>query len=92
MTRWRQGVSLEPLLREAAESSDPAIIADALATRLLARALGERRLVILSRLDEAIVNDLSFGHAPDIEVIERLANRAEHVVMLHEADLMLPLL
>lgn len=92
MTRWRQGVSLEPLLREAAESSDPAIIADALATRLLARALGERRLVILSRLDEAIVNDLSFGHAADIEVIERLANRAEHVVMLHEADLMLPLL
>ncbi len=91
-TRWRQGVPLEPLLREAAESQDPTIIADALATRLLARALGERRLVMLSQLDQAAVEDLGFGHAAEIEVIERLANRAEHVVVLHEADLMLPLL
>lgn len=92
MTRWRQGVPLEPLLREAAESSDPAIVSDALATRLLARALGERRLVILSRLDESVMDELGFGHAANIEVIERIANRAEHVVVLHEADLMLPLL
>ena len=91
-TRWRQGVPLEPLLREAAESSDPAIVADALATRLLARALGERRLVILSRLDETAVEDLGFGFASEMDVIERLANRAEHVVVLHEADRMLPLL
>jgi hypothetical protein len=91
-TRWRQGVPLQPLLREAAESTDPAIVADALTTRLLARALGERRLVILSRLDETAVEDLGFGHAGDMEVIERLANRAEHVVVLHEADRMLPLL
>lgn len=92
MTRWRQGVPLEPLLREAAESTDPAIVADALATRLLARALGDRRLVILSRLDQTVVEDFGFGYAGDVDVIERLANRAEHVVVLHEADLMLPLL
>jgi hypothetical protein len=91
-TRWRQGAPLEPLLREAADSKDPSIIADALATKLLARALGERRLVVLSQLDQAAVEDLGFGHAADIDVIERLANRAEHVVILHEADLMLPLL
>lgn len=91
-TRWRQGVPLQPLLREAAESTDPAIVADALTTRLLARALGERRLVILSQLDEAAVEELGFGHAGDTDVIERLANRAEHVVILHEGDRMLPLL
>ena len=91
-TRWRQGVPLEPLLREAADSKEPAIIADALATKLLARALGERRLVILSRLDQTLVEDLGFGHAGAIDVVERLANRAEHVVVLHEADCMLPLL
>jgi hypothetical protein len=76
-TRWRQGAPLEPLLREAADSKDPSIIADALATKLL---------------DQAAVEDLGFGHAADIDVIERLANRAEHVVILHEADLMHPLL
>jgi hypothetical protein len=91
-SRWRQGVPLGPLIREAAESKDPAIIADALATKLLARALGERRLVILSQLDQVLVEDLGFGHATDIDVIERLANRAEHVVILHEADFMLPML
>lgn len=89
-TRWRQGVPLEPLLREAAESKDPVIIGDALATRLLARALGERRLVILSRLDQAVVEDFGFGYAAAIDVVERLANRAEHVIVLHESDLMLP--
>jgi hypothetical protein len=92
MTRWRQGVQIEPLLREAAESTDPTIVADALATRLLARALGERRLVILSSLDQTAVEDLGFGHAAEMGVIERLANRAEHVVILHEGDRMLPLL
>ncbi len=90
--RWRQGVSLEPLLREAARSGDITLIADALDARLLARALGERRLVILSRLDEAVVEEFGFGHARDAAVIERLANRAEHVAILHEADLILPLL
>jgi len=90
--RWRQGVPLEPLLREAAKSGDPAIVADALDARLLARAIGERRLVILSRLTAEVVEELGFGHAADVAVIERLANRAEHVAILHEADLMLPLL
>lgn len=89
-SRWRQGVPLAPLLREAADSKDPTIVSDALATRLLAKALGERRLVLLSQLDRATVEDLGFGHAAEIDVIERLANRAEHVVVLHEADLMLP--
>ncbi len=92
VSRWRQGVPLEPLLREAAKSGDPAIIADALDARLLAQALGERRLVILSRLTVEVVEELGFGHAADAAVIERLANRAEHVAILHESDLMLPLL
>jgi len=48
--------------------------------------------VILSRLTAEVVEELGFGHAADVAVIERLANRAEHVAILHEADLMLPLL
>lgn len=92
VTRWRQGVPLEPLLREAAKSRDPAIVADALDAKLLARAMGERRLVILSQLTADVVEEFGFGHAADAAVIERLANRAEHVAILHEADLMLPLL
>lgn len=92
VSRWRQGVPLEPLLREATTSGDPAIVADAIDARLLGRALGERRLVILSRLTAEVVEDLSFGHAADPAVIERLANRAERVAILHESDLMLPLL
>jgi hypothetical protein len=92
VARWRQGTPLKPLLREAATSGDPAIVADALDARLLARAIGERRLVILSRLTAEVVEELSFGHAADAGVVERLANRAEHVAILHEADLMFPLL
>jgi len=88
--RWRQGTPLPPLLREAAASGDPALVADALAARHLSRALGERRLVLLSRLSEEVVEDLGFGHASDLAVVERLANRGERVVILHEADLMLP--
>lgn len=90
LTRWRQGTPLGPLLREAVASGDPALVADAVEAKLLARALGERRLVLLSPLEEAEVEELGFGHVAEIGVVERLANRAEHVVVLHEADRMLP--
>jgi hypothetical protein len=90
LARWRQGTPLEPLLREAAESGDPALVADALDARFLYRGLGERRLVLLTRLEEEAVEDLGFGHAAEAAVIERLANRGESVAILHEADLMLP--
>jgi hypothetical protein len=88
--RWRQGAPLVPLLREAVGSGDPCLVADALATRLFARALGERRVVLLSDLDESTVEELGFGHAASPEVVERLAHRAERVVVLHEGDQMLP--
>ena len=39
---------------------------------------------------ETAVEEIGFGHAADAAVIERLANRAEQVVVLHEADRMFP--
>jgi hypothetical protein len=90
LARWRQGVPLLPLLREAVASRDPTLITDALHTKYLARALGERRLVLHCGLAESVVEDLGFGHAAEPAVIERLAHRAEHAVILHEADRMLP--
>lgn len=89
-TRWRQGTPLGPLVREAIASGDESLVADAVEAKLLARCLDERRLVLLSGLDEAAVEELGFGHAAEIGVVERLANRAEQVVVLHEADRMLP--
>jgi len=89
-TRWRQGTPLSPLVREAIASGDESLVADAVEAKLLARCLDERRLVLLSSLEEATVEELGFGHAPEIGVVERLANRAEQVVILHEADRMLP--
>jgi len=88
--RWRQGAPLEGLVHEAAALGDPALVADALETRLFARALGDRRLVLLSDIDGATVEDLGFGHAANPEAVERLAHRAESLVVLHEADRMLP--
>lgn len=88
--RWRQGAPLAPLVREAVASGDPVLVADALVTRLFARALGDRRLVLLGAFDEAEVEELGFGHAATPEVVERLAHRAEGVVVLHEADGMFP--
>ena len=90
LTRWRQGLPLGPLLREAKESDDPALIADAFLARRLRRALGGRRLVLLSSLDEETVEDLAFGYADSPETIQRLAKRARSVAVLHEADRMLP--
>ncbi|NDC62534.1 MAG: hypothetical protein EBZ59_00765 [Planctomycetia bacterium] len=89
-SRWRQGAPLEPLVHEAIGTSDPAIIADALLTRLFARALGDRRLVLLSDLDEGVVEELEFGYATSPEVVERLAHRAESVIVLREAERLLP--
>jgi len=85
-TRWRQGTALTPLVMEALRSGDPALVADALSTRLFARALGDRRLVLLSDLDAGLVEDLEFGHAATPEVVERLANRCDSLVVLHEAE------
>ena len=90
LTRSRQGTPLGPLVREAVASGDAALAADAAEARLLARCLGDRRVVLLSSLDEAAVEEVGFGHAADAAVIERLANRAEQVVVLHEADRMFP--
>ena len=92
LTRWRQGAPLEGLVHEAVASGDRTLIADALLTRLFARALDDRRLVLLSELGEEPVEELEFGHAATPEVIERLASRAERLVVLAEADRCLPAL
>lgn len=89
-TRWREGAPLEAIVHEAVGTGDAAIIADAVQTRLFARALLDRRLVLLSALDEATVENLEFGFAESPAVVERLARRAESLVVLHEADRMFP--
>lgn len=86
--RWRQAAPLDGLVHEAAATGDPVLVADALETRLFARALGDRRLVLLSDVDEGTVEDLGFGHGTPAAV-ERLAHRAESLLVLHEADRML---
>ena len=58
--------------------------------RLFARALDDRRLVLLSDLGEEAVEELEFGYAASPEVVERLAHRAERLVVLAEADRCLP--
>lgn len=88
--RWRQGAPLERLVHEAVGSGDPALVADAVQTRLFARGLGERRIVLLSALDQGTVEELEFGYATGPDVIERLVDRADGVAVLHEADLMFP--
>ncbi|MCX7403939.1 MAG: hypothetical protein NTY87_12770 [Planctomycetia bacterium] len=88
--RWRQGVPLEALVHEAIGTGDPNLISEALQTRLFARALGERRLVLLSQLDEGLVEEMEFTFAASGEEVQRLAHRCESVVVLHEADRMLP--
>lgn len=90
VTRWRQGAALRPLVGEARVSGDRRLVADAVQTRFLARSLEDRRLVLLSGLDEATVEDLEFGFAEDPDALARLVRRASSVVFLHEADRMLP--
>ena len=89
-SRWREGAPLDALVREAVSTGDQALITDAFQTRFFARALGERRLVLLSDLDEATVEELELGFAATPEVVERLAHRSDSVTVLHEADRMLP--
>lgn len=89
-SRWRQGAPLQGLVHEAVGTKDPELIADALQTRLFARGLGDRRLVLLTDLDETLVEDLEFGCAESPDDVARLAARAESLIVLHEADLMLP--
>jgi len=88
--RWRQGAPLEQLVHEAIATRDQSLVADALQTRLFARALGERRFVLLSDLDETAVEELGFGHAATPDVVDRLAHRADSLAVLRDADLMLP--
>ncbi len=88
--RWRQGAPLEKLVHEAVATQDPHLVADALQTRLFARALGERRLVLLSEMAADAVEELEFGSADSPEVVERLVHRSESLAVLHEADRMLP--
>ena len=88
--RWRQGAPLEQLVHEAVATGDQTLIADALQTRLFSRALGERRFVLLSDLEETAVEELGFGHAATPDVVDRLVHRADSLAVLREADLMLP--
>lgn len=90
VTRWRQGAPLQALVREACASGDPSLVADAVTARFFARALDDRRLVLLSKLDESAVEDLEFGYAATPDTVARLARRSGSVAVLHEADLMLP--
>lgn len=89
-TRWRQTAELMPLIREAAHSGDTSLITEALQTKLFARALGDRRLVLLSGLDQDLVEDLDIGHASSPEAIDRLMHQADSVTLLHEADRLCP--
>ena len=90
LLRWRQGAPLAALVREALASGDDMLVENAVQTRFLAKALGQRRLVLLSDLDGETVEELEFGHAAGPEAVERLAARAERLVVFHEADRMLP--
>jgi hypothetical protein len=89
-SRWREGAPLQPLVREALATGEQPLVADAFLTRFFARGLGDRRLVLLSDLDEATVEGLEFGYAASAEVVERLAHRSDSVAVLAEADRMLP--
>ena len=75
---------------EALESGDEKLEQDALTSWLFSRALGDRRLVLLSSLDESTVEELECGFAATPEAIERLAHDSSSVAILHEADRMLP--
>jgi len=88
--RWRQGLALERLVHEAVGTRDMTLVADAVQARLFARALGDRRLVLLSDIEEAAVEDLEFGFVAAPVAIGRLVERADSVAVLHEADRMLP--
>jgi len=89
-TRWRQGLDLRMLLREASDSDDISLHMDALQTCLFARALGDRRLVLLSQLEQELVEDLDIGHAETPDAVNRLVQQADSVCVLHEANRLCP--
>ena len=89
-TRWRQGIELRMLLHEAADSDDIRLHMDALQTSLFARALGDRRLVLLSQLNQELVEDLDIGHAETPDAVNRLIRQNESVCVLHEANQLCP--
>ena len=89
-TRWRQGIELRMLLHEAADSDDIRLHMDALQTSLFARALGDRRLVLLSQLNQELVEDLDIGHAENPDAVNRLIRQNESVCVLHEANQLCP--
>lgn len=88
--RSRQGVALPGLVGEALRSGEAALVADAFVARFLARALGDRRLVLLSDLPGEEVEELGFGHAATPEAIERLAHRAAELVVIADAERVFP--
>lgn len=90
VARWRDGVSLGKLVREAFRSGDESLVADARLAIALSSALGARRLVLLSDIDADAVEMLGFGHAESPDAIRRLARSARSLAVLHEADRMLP--
>ena len=89
-TRWRQGINLRMLLREALNSDDIDLHMDALQTLLFAQALGDRRLVLLSQLNQDLVEDLDIGYAETPDAVNRLIQQAESVCVIHEANRMCP--
>ena len=89
-TRWRQGINLRMLLREALNSDDTDLHMDALQTSLFAQALGDRRLVLLSQLNQDLVEDLDIGCAETPDAVNRLIQQAESVCVIHEANRMCP--
>ena len=89
-TRWRQGIELRMLLHEAADSDDIRLHMDALQTSLFARALGDRRFVLLSQLNQELVEDLDIGHAETPDAVNRLIRQNESVCVLHEANQLCP--
>lgn len=89
-TSWRRGESLLGIVGDAANSDDPLILGEALQTLLFAKALGNRRLVLFSGLDEDTVEELDVGHADSPEAVQRLIHQADSVIVLHEADRLCP--
>jgi len=90
LVRARQSVPLDRLVHEAVAGDDPVLVASAVQARLFVRALGDRRLVLLTDLDETAVEEAEFTRADEPGDISRLAARADRVLVLEEADRMLP--
>lgn len=89
-TGWRRGEPLQRVVGDAAGADDPAMLAEALQTLVFARVLADRRLVLLSNLDEETVEDLDIGHADSPDAVNRLIRQADSLAVLHEADRLCP--